>query len=37
MEVSKALTKTVKKIIKKDYKIIDIGYICRHYWLLKKN
>lgn len=37
MEVSKALTEIVKKIIKKDYKILDIGYTCRRYWLFKKN
>jgi ubiquinone/menaquinone biosynthesis C-methylase UbiE len=32
MEVSKALAKIVKKIIKIDYKILDVGCACGHYY-----
>jgi ubiquinone/menaquinone biosynthesis C-methylase UbiE len=32
MEVSKALAKIVKKIIKKNQKILDVGCACGHYY-----
>ena len=32
MEVSKALAKIVKKIIKKDQKVLDVGCACGHYY-----
>lgn len=32
MEVSKALAKIVKRIIKKDYRILDVGCACGHYY-----
>ena len=32
MEVSKALAKIVKRIIKKDYKILDVGCAWGHYY-----
>jgi len=32
MEVSKALAKIVKKIIKKDNKVLDVGCACGHYY-----
>jgi SAM-dependent methyltransferase len=32
MEVSKALAKIVKKIIKKDHKVLDVGCACGHYY-----
>ena len=32
MEVSKALAKIVKKIIKKNQKVLDVGCACGHYY-----
>ena len=32
MEVSKALAKIVKKIVKKNDKILDVGCACGHYY-----
>lgn len=32
MEVSKALAKIVKRIVKKNYKILDVGCACGHYY-----
>ena len=37
MEVSKALAKIIKKIIKKDEKILDVGCACGHYYRSLKN